>query len=86
MLTSYHLGSLAYTHDIARIRDLMEECSQLQPCYLIKSIQELLEWNERLRDCYSEEDLRLGISILSARISGSKNVWTAMKRYGKFQR
>lgn len=77
---------MAYTHDIARIRQLMEECSQLKPCYLIKCMQELLDWDARLRDCYSEEELRLGISILSARICGSKNVWAAMKRYGKFQR
>jgi hypothetical protein len=49
-------------------------------------MQELLDWDARMKDCYSEEELRLGISILSARISGSKNVWTAMKRYGKFQR
>lgn len=79
-------AALSHTRDMARLKELLKECAHLHPCYVLKSMQLLLEWDARLKDCYSEEDLRLGISILSARISGSKNVGDAMKRYSKFQR
>ena len=79
-------SSLLATRDLATLKRLLNECSSLESCYLIRSIEELLIREEQMRDCFSEEDLRVGISILSSRISGSKNLSVAMKRYSKFQR
>jgi Ca2+-binding EF-hand superfamily protein len=79
-------SSLLGTRDVVRLQQLLKDCSSFEPCYLIRSIEELLNREAQMKNCFSEENLRVGISILSAKISGSKNLSVALRRYGKFQR
>ena len=72
--------------DISTIRRTLQECSELDPCYITRSIQDLLKWDDKLQHCHSEQDLFDGISLLSGRLTGSENLLNAIRRYGKFQR
>jgi len=77
---------LLSTRDLSRIKQLLKECGQLEPCYVLRSIRQVLECEANLKDCFSEESLRVGIAIVSARITGSQALLNAMQRYAKFQR